>query len=471
MTGCLINRRGRCVARLSFALLSIGALLPLGCGGRQQLRQEVLADQFSGEARDLGLRIYQLESRIERLEDRPIHSARRTETDSGNRDVRPDSGEPEFEFDESNLGLPDVEVGPPDGEARNSPGRFNFDPWRPQGSGLAETRRDRELEVAQRGRSAQNHLAQNGPAQNGPAPDRRVAVDREADSAAAPDRGVFEDLASVPRSDPSNVDPEIVSRIQIGNSSGSRDFDGQDGDDGMSIIVQPIDHRGEILAVPGPVSIVLLDARNRERVARWEYSEAEVQEAFVADGSGVGFRLDMSWAGMEPRSTDLHVYVRFRGAGGEWDADLPMKAKLAVGRLSLRERTLGEHAAGRETAGRETAGRETAGREIAVHDPVFGGSAGLLDSGSSAERRPSGSRAGEVQLNHGLSGGAGWAPRTGESPSSAVEARVDPSPVQRDVHQRSDDAGPTASVYDSHPSSAGQAADSSDSPLEWRSTR
>ncbi|HIM30534.1 MAG TPA: hypothetical protein EYG57_13425 [Planctomycetes bacterium] len=297
---------------VSFCLLraTLLVLLPLllivlsGCGGRHRVRQEI-TEEFNGEARQLGLRIYGVEARLRRLEedrrsDASFGSSRRFETDG-------DSEEPD-----ENLVPPDVDLGPAGTGLEADPAEGAGDP------------RDMGFNRRLLNRTSAVRLH--------PTPSSRT----------------FDELAGggsgrnqrTNRWDGHTVVQQIVSRLRIGNSSGSRDFDGELGDDGMSILVQPLDQDGEVLAVPGPISVELMDSEGRAHIARWEFSRDEVEQAFSADNLGVGYRLDMSWKGEPPSTDQLHVFVRYHGpGGGNWQADLPLTPNLAPNLAAIGEGT------------------------------------------------------------------------------------------------------------------------------------
>jgi hypothetical protein len=280
--------------RATFLLLLLLLTALPGCGGRQQIREREIREQFNGEARDLGIRIYAVEARLRRLED----ESRSASFGSSRRSDRAE--EPEGNFPDELLTPPDVELGPTGSGLRDDSGNADGDP--------------REMQFNRRS-------LDHSPA---------VRLQR------TPTARTFDDLArrhddgQPDRWNGESVVQQIVSRLRIGEVSGGRDFDGELGDDGMSILVQPLDQEGEVIAVPGPMTVELMDRGGRDLIARWEFSRDEVARAFIADEAGVGYRLDMSWQDEPPSTDQLHVYVQYDGpGGGSWRADQPIAAKLA----------------------------------------------------------------------------------------------------------------------------------------------
>jgi len=54
-------------------------------------------------------------------------------------------------------------------------------------------------------------------------------------------------------------------RIEIVRRSGGQDYDGRPGDDGVTLYVRPLDADGDVVKVPGRISVQLLDVSNLER--------------------------------------------------------------------------------------------------------------------------------------------------------------------------------------------------------------
>jgi hypothetical protein len=373
---------------LILGLVCCCLLVTTGCGTRRQLRDQKLVDDFTDESRQLGLRIYGLEARIERLEDerQSLPTSRRSER-SYNRDESNSVGNGREEFDESLLGPPVVDEGPSDSDLPDS-----------------------DLPDSEGGGAAGGEMNDG----RGPGPGASQGAGLRHDEGRPnvarlnPAERTYRDLA--------NAGQQVVSRVRIAKGSGSRDFDGEPGDDGMSLMVQPLDRDGAVVAIPGPISVALQDADRTQTVARWEFSAQEVEEAFTADMSGAGYRLDMTWQTTPPPTDRIHVFVLYRGPGGaESEAHEILTANLPP------------------LASRNETGRESNVRDVA-REPS----------------RPDLSR--------------GWTART-------LDARVaprKPGPTPADREAVVEDTGPTASVYNGGGS---RTVDSSDSSRQWRATR
>jgi len=102
--------------------------------------------------------------------------------------------------------------------------------------------------------------------------------------------------------------------------TGGRNADGQPGDEGVMVVVEPLDSAGELLEAPGEVSVVLLDpAQEGEaaRVARWDFTAEEAAEHLKRTPLGDGLHFDLRWPGGAPVNRLLNLYVRYKTAEGK----------------------------------------------------------------------------------------------------------------------------------------------------------
>jgi len=102
---------------------------------------------------------------------------------------------------------------------------------------------------------------------------------------------------------------------------------GQLRDEGMIVVVEPLDAAGVPLDVPGEVSVVVLDPAlqgEAARVARWDFSAAETAELIRRGGPGI--ELTLPWPDDSPQHADLHVFVRYVTADGrKLEVDSPIR--------------------------------------------------------------------------------------------------------------------------------------------------
>lgn len=100
-----------------------------------------------------------------------------------------------------------------------------------------------------------------------------------------------------------------------------RDYDGQPGDDGIAVLVQPRDTEGHVILEPAAISVVVVDPAVRgpnARVARWDLQQDEVRSYMVRQGEVVGFLLELPWPNRSPDHDDLKVFVRYYTANGDY---------------------------------------------------------------------------------------------------------------------------------------------------------
>ncbi len=97
------------------------------------------------------------------------------------------------------------------------------------------------------------------------------------------------------------------------------DLDGRPGDDGIQILLQPLDDRGDILTAAAPVTVVVLDPQLTglsARIARWDLHPDEVRSYFVQRGGTSGYLLDLPWPAEPPVHGELLVFARYTAADG-----------------------------------------------------------------------------------------------------------------------------------------------------------
>ena len=113
---------------------------------------------------------------------------------------------------------------------------------------------------------------------------------------------------------------------------GGRDEDGRPGDEGLTVVLQPRDARGSTVEKPGPVAIVVLDPSQEgdaARVARWDFTAAQIARRFRETGRGRAIQLETSWPAAPPVHNDLHLFVRYSdGDGQHLEADQPIRVAL-----------------------------------------------------------------------------------------------------------------------------------------------
>jgi hypothetical protein len=112
-----------------------------------------------------------------------------------------------------------------------------------------------------------------------------------------------------------------VTQISLNRKlTGGRNADDLPGDDGVTVVVEPLDAAGQLLEVPGEISVVVLDpAQEGEaaRVARWDFTAEEAAEHLKRTPLGDGLHFDLRWPHGAPVNRMLNLYVRYKTPEGK----------------------------------------------------------------------------------------------------------------------------------------------------------
>lgn len=91
-------------------------------------------------------------------------------------------------------------------------------------------------------------------------------------------------------------------------------FDDQSDDDGLVLVLQPKNERGELVPTFADLEITLLDPARQGQAAtigHWKYSAAEVKAKFQPIGSNQGIHLTLPWNGPDPSADRVIVFVYY----------------------------------------------------------------------------------------------------------------------------------------------------------------
>lgn len=101
--------------------------------------------------------------------------------------------------------------------------------------------------------------------------------------------------------------------------TGGCDFDGQPGDDGITVVIEPRDASGRYVAMPGEVSVVVSDPQKpaaHARWARWDFDAADAAGKMRQSLLGKGIHLELPWPAERPTSRTMRVDVSYIGPDG-----------------------------------------------------------------------------------------------------------------------------------------------------------
>lgn len=96
-------------------------------------------------------------------------------------------------------------------------------------------------------------------------------------------------------------------------------MDDHSDDDGLYLVLQPRNERGQMVPEAADLSVVVLDP-NRERgqstIGQWDYSAADVKSKMQPIGANQGIHLRLPWNGPDPSADRVIVFVRYTFENG-----------------------------------------------------------------------------------------------------------------------------------------------------------
>lgn len=96
--------------------------------------------------------------------------------------------------------------------------------------------------------------------------------------------------------------------------SRAANFDDESDDDGLYLVLQPLNAQGQMIDVAADLAIVVLDpSRDGDlaRIGRWDYSAQDVRSKMQPIGSNQGVHLTLPWNGPDPGADRVVVFVRY----------------------------------------------------------------------------------------------------------------------------------------------------------------
>ncbi len=118
------------------------------------------------------------------------------------------------------------------------------------------------------------------------------------------------------------TDPQTwVKKIRIEKQlTRAEDFDGQSGDDGLVLVVQPIDQNGDVVTVAADMTISVIDPKEsgkRQRISLHRLKRSDVETMLeTSETLGAGVHLRLPWNSHRPRNRQVRVFVRFQTDDG-----------------------------------------------------------------------------------------------------------------------------------------------------------
>ena len=112
-----------------------------------------------------------------------------------------------------------------------------------------------------------------------------------------------------------------VTAVSIARRTAGYNTDGKTGDDGLLIVLEPRNARGEIVADGGEVSLVLIDPAivgEGGRYARWDFTADDAAATYrpPLDGNPAGLYFELPWPDAQPAHPRLKLFVRYTTRDG-----------------------------------------------------------------------------------------------------------------------------------------------------------
>ncbi len=115
------------------------------------------------------------------------------------------------------------------------------------------------------------------------------------------------------------TDTRVVELVFHPSLSRAANFDDESDDDGLVLVLQPVNQRGQMVPQAADLSVVVLDparAGDAARIGRWDYSAREVAGKIQRIGSGQGIHLTLPWNGPDPQADRVVVFARYTYENG-----------------------------------------------------------------------------------------------------------------------------------------------------------
>ena len=113
---------------------------------------------------------------------------------------------------------------------------------------------------------------------------------------------------------PQPTDRNVVRLAFNKRLTGGINHRGHGADQGVVVVFEPRNSQGELVKVPGDVSIAVMDP-SREgpegRIARWDFTADEAIKEYRNSMFGRGYHFELPWPDHPPENKNLQLFVRF----------------------------------------------------------------------------------------------------------------------------------------------------------------
>ncbi|MBN2582474.1 MAG: hypothetical protein JXL80_05355 [Planctomycetes bacterium] len=115
-------------------------------------------------------------------------------------------------------------------------------------------------------------------------------------------------------------DPFRAVKVEFSRITGGLDTDGKPGDEGVRVVLLPMDKDDDVVKRAGSVEIDLFDLAatdGNQRVGHWDFTIDQAAHEWVSGFGASSYSFELTWpGGRQPQHRDLTVVVHFKTLDG-----------------------------------------------------------------------------------------------------------------------------------------------------------
>ncbi len=123
---------------------------------------------------------------------------------------------------------------------------------------------------------------------------------------------------TAPRKSNQTIDQRMVEIAFHPTMCRGHNFDEKPGDDGLYLVVTPLNAEGQVINQIGTLTVIAEDPTSKEnpRIGAWEFSSEQLAEILEPSGTSQGFHLSLPWPDKSPTCKVVSVYLLFNSDNG-----------------------------------------------------------------------------------------------------------------------------------------------------------
>lgn len=101
--------------------------------------------------------------------------------------------------------------------------------------------------------------------------------------------------------------------------TGIWNHDGRDGSGGIIAVIEPTRHDGQVVPIPGQLSLMILDPNksgSSAHIARWDFDEKQTSQRWRNSPTVPGLYVDLPWPDGSPTADPCVLWARFNSSNG-----------------------------------------------------------------------------------------------------------------------------------------------------------